>query len=165
MSEWLLRWQCAPQRWQWAILLASPLLLLSLLAWWQLWPLQQQSQRMMNQHQQLLLHYQARMAQLRAQPALETRQQQYQQLLDSLQPAAERAFSLVTLVARGGTIEKWQPEPQGGELTLLLSWPQFQQTLEYLATRQPPVMMQNFYLHRRHDQLRFTLRLDVTDEN
>lgn len=164
MSEWLLRWQSVPRYLQWLILLALPLLLLSLLAWWWLQPLQQKNQALRNQHQQLQRQYQARMAQLRAQPALEWQQQQNQQLRVSLQPAAAEAFSLVTLLTHGGAIEKWQPASQGGELTLLLSWPQFQQTLQYLATRQPPVVLQSFYLHRRGEPLRLTLNLGGIDE-
>ncbi|MBP2168643.1 hypothetical protein J2125_001835 [Erwinia toletana] len=164
MSEWLLRWQYAPRHWQWLTVLGVPLLLLIFSAWWWLQPLRSQRQLLTTQYQQLHQHYQARMAQLSAQPTLLMQQQQNQQLLITLQSTAPTAFSLPALMADGVALEKWQPDAQGGELMLLLSWPQFQHTLAYLASRQPPVVINTLLLQRSGEQLRATFSLGIHDD-
>ncbi|WP_053115770.1 hypothetical protein [Winslowiella iniecta] len=164
MSEWLLRWQYAAPHWQWGSVLVLPVLLLMLLAGWWLQPQYQQRQALINQCQQRLAHYQTQLAQLRSQPALLTQQQRNQQLRASLQGAGEQAFSLVALLAHGAVLEAWQPAPQGGVFTLQLSWPQFQQLMAYLASRQPPVTVDTFQLRRSGERLRMTVNLGASDD-
>ncbi|MCU5771859.1 hypothetical protein N5923_08300 [Erwiniaceae bacterium BAC15a-03b] len=163
MSEWLIRWQYAPRHWQWLTVLGVPLLLLIFSAWWWLQPLRSHRQLLAKQYQQQYQHYQARLAQLIAQPTLLMQQQQNQQLLASLQAADSATFSLAALMADGAALEKWQPDAQGGELTLLLSWSHFQQTLAYLASRQPPVVINTLLLQRHGEQLRATISLGISN--
>lgn len=164
MSEWLLRWQYGPRYRQWLTLAGATLLLLWLIAWCGLQPLRSSRQALAQQYQQLQQQYQARMTQLLRQPSLLTQQQQNQQLLASLQPVDATAFSLTTLMQYGAALEKWQPATQGGELTLLVSWTQFQRLLAYLASRQPPVMINGLLLQRNGEGLRMTLSLGDADE-
>jgi len=164
MSEWLLRWQYASPFWQWITVLTMPVLLLILLAGWWLQPLQQQRQALIHQYQQRLMHYQSQLVHLRSQPVLLTQQQHNQQLRAALLGAGEQAFSLVSLTAQVTALEAWQPGTQDSALTLQLSWPQFQQLMAYLASRQPPIAVNTFQLQRSGERLRMTLSLGTSDE-
>ncbi|WP_437612658.1 hypothetical protein [Erwinia sp. V71] len=164
MSEWLLRWQYLPRQWQWLTMTVLPLVVILVLACGWLQPLRSASAALAQQSLQLQQRYDARMAQLRSQPELAIQRQQNQQLLQALQAQEHQHFSLVTLMQSGAALDKWQPAAQGGELTLLLSWPQFQHTIVWLASRRPPVMINSLSLQRSGEQLRMALSLGLMDE-
>lgn len=164
MSEWLLRWQYLPRHWQWLTVVTLPLALLLAIAVWRLQPLRVSSASLAQQSLQVQQRLDARMAQLRSQPELAVQRQQNQQLHHALQGQKHQRFTLTALMQSGAALDKWQPAAQGGELTLLLDWPQFQHTIAWLASRQPPVVINALSLQRNGEQLRMTLSLGLTDE-
>jgi len=164
ISEWLLRWQYLPRQWQWVTSIALPFALLLVLACWWLQPLRVGNTSLAQQSLQVQQRYDARMAQLRSQPELAVQQQQNRQLHQALLGQQHQRFTLAALMQNGAALDKWQPAAQGGELTLLLSWPQFQHSIAWLASRQPPVVINALSLQRSGELLRMTLNLELTDE-
>ncbi len=164
VSEWLLRWQYLSRHWQWVTVIAPPFALLLMLACWWLQPLRDRGASLAQQYLQVQQRYDARMAQLRSQPELAIQLQQNRQLYQTMQVQQHQRFTLTALMQSGAALDKWQPAAQGGELALLLSWPQFQHTISWLASRQPPVVINALSLQRSGEQLRMTLSLGLTDE-
>ena len=164
ISEWLLRWQYLPRHWQWLTITAMPLALLLALACWWLQPLRERGASLAQQYLQVQQRYDARMAQLRSQPELAIQLQHNLLLHQALQVQQHQRFTLTALMQSGAALDKWQPAAQGGELALLLSWPQFQHTIAWLASRQPPVLINALSLQRNGELLRMTLNLGLTDE-
>lgn len=164
MSEWLQRWQWVPRHWQWLTVLGFPMLLLMLSAWWWLLPLRNSLPMLIHQHQQLQQQYQQHLTSLQNQPPLVMQMQQNQQLSESMLTAKSSIPTLINLITEGVIVEKWQPAPQGEELSLLLDWFQFQHILASLASSQPPVKINSLLLQRERKKLRMILNIGQNNE-
>ncbi|RWR02454.1 hypothetical protein ED28_08715 [[Pantoea] beijingensis] len=158
MDEWLSRWLQIRPLWQWVTVMVLPPGFLLLIGWMWLQPLWMSQQRLVNEHQQLMMRWQTTLVQLLAKPRLAEQQVKNQRLRAALTLHQEQRFSLVALMRyAGGVVEQWQPQLHGGEITLLLSWVQLQRVFDYLVTR--PLTLKDFTLQRSGERLRLTLLL------
>lgn len=126
----------------------------------QVWlrPLQQQALQVAQQRQQEHKRYRLLLHNLQQRSSLHEAEADIAGLQLALRPGAARPFSWPQLSeAAGNRLQGWQPTPQGGELTLLLSWPQLQSAFRYLSERQPAVRLAQFSLKRVDEQLRLNL--------
>jgi len=125
-------------------------------AWLQ--PLQQQIGQQAQQLQQKKTRYRLLLRDLQQRSSLHNIEADIANLRQALQPDTLRPFSLLQLSeAAGNHLQAWQPTPQGGEVTLLLGWPQLQSVFHYLSERQPSVRLLQFSLKRAEQQLRLKL--------
>lgn len=126
-------------------------------------PLQQQIDQLTLQQQQEKKRHRTLLRVLRQKGSLRETEQAIAGLEQALSPAARNAFSLLQLEeAAGNELQSWQPTPAGGEVTLLLGWPQLQAVFHYLSERRPPVRLPQFSLKRAHGRL--LLKLTVQYE-
>ncbi|MCS3608803.1 MULTISPECIES: HofO family protein [Erwinia] len=164
MHRWLIGWLQMPAWIRLGSFCGAALLLAMLL--WGAWlhPIKQKQQQGEQQWQQLAHRYRQQLQLLRAMPALATVQQQTEQIEARLTSDVIRPFLLPDLLkASGAVLEYWHPAGQGGELSLMLNWPQFIALLDYLSALQPTLLFSQFKLQREEQQLR--LVMELTDEN
>lgn len=157
---WAARWLQAPLWLRIASFLLAAALLSGLL--WLCWlhPAQRQQQTLNQQQRQQTRRYDNQLAALHRLPSLSALRRQIAQCQQPQERATRPRFSLPALLAQTGAgLEHWYPAPQGGELAVTLSWPQFAELLRYLNTLQPPIEIPRFSLKRAEAQLKLQLEL------
>lgn len=164
-NRWLLAWLQLEPGWLRPASICGVTLLLMLMLWYSwLLPAQRQQQQLALQRQQHLKQYQHQLRLLAALPALSISQRQVACLQRQLLPAATLRFSLPDLLSTSGVeLQRWRPATTGGELTVILDWPQFVELLSYLSALQSAPAMPAFSLKR--EQARLRLVMELTDES
>lgn len=160
MHRWISIW-LQTATWQRLVSFSVAAMLLVIMLWfgW-LDPIQKQQQRLEQQGLQQAQRYRQQLASLRSIPALFALQQQAQQLKVQLSPDESVPFSLATLLETSGAVlEYWRPAGQGGELSLMLNWPQFIALMDYLLSLRPAPAIPQFSLQREQQQLRLVMEL------
>lgn len=163
-NHWLVAWLQLEPWWLRLASICGVTLLLTLLLWYSwLRPAQRQQLQLEQQLQLHILEYHHQLQSLAALPALAVSQRQLASLQQRLLPVTTMGFSLPALLnISGAELEYWHPATTGGELAVILQWPQFAELLNYLSTLQPAPVMPAFSLKRQQQQLRLVMVL--TDE-
>lgn len=164
MSDAMTRWLQLPLLAK-AGMLAGSVLLLVLLAWLLLLRPQQQAQQQLQQKLAgLKQKAQQRQLQLNQPPALSTLLQQQQQTEAQLAASTHSGSLEALLAARGDQLASWQPDGEPKQLSLSLSWREFQPLFSQLQTLQPAPLPARFLLQAEKDRLLALLWLEVKDE-
>jgi len=163
ISRWLYRW-CSLAFWLRTLLIAAAVGLAAL-TFWQGWqrPLQQKIVQLSGQQRQEAKRYRLLTEQFIKSASLTQTEAEIARLQQALRPTAQQPFSLLSLTkAAGGNLQSWQPNAQGGELTLALSWEQAQALFRYLSEQQAAIDFPLFSLKRVNEQLllKMVLRYD-----
>lgn len=164
MSDAITRWLQLPLPVK-AGTLAGSVLLLILLAWLLLLRPQLQAQQQLQQKLAgLKQRAQQRQLQLNQHPALSMLLQQQQHIEAQLATSTNSGSLEALLAARGDQLASWQPDGEPKQLSLSLSWREFQPLFSHLQTLQPTPLPARFLLQAEKDRLLAQLWLEVNDE-
>ncbi|MGE9552460.1 hypothetical protein ACQPT2_14850 [Erwinia amylovora] len=162
---WLIRWLHQPL-WLRLLSLVVGSALLALALWhFGLRPIRMEAEVFASQHHHQEQRYQASLRAVLSQPSLQSIEADIVRLQQSLMPEECPVFSLPVLIARGaGQLALWQPDGQGGELTIKLRWQGVQAVLHYLSKLQTGATLPHFNLRAEQEQLHFTMALGLDHE-
>ncbi|AXF78028.1 hypothetical protein LU631_03945 [Erwinia tracheiphila] len=99
------------------------------------------------------------------QPPLLLLEAEITRLNTALLPTEKTALSLAALIMHsGGTIETWQPNNQGGEVTMRMQWQGFLSALGYLSGLSARMVLSGFTLTEKQGALLVKLSLVLNDD-
>ncbi|MCX8958873.1 HofO family protein [Erwinia psidii] len=163
--NWLTGWLYLPLWWRVLTLLLGSLLLACALWWCGLRPMLHQAEVLNRMLWQQSAHNRLTQRALLRQPPPPLLEADITRLENALLPAKYGGGSLAALIAHsGGTMETWQPDNQGGELTVRMGWRGFLAVLAYLRGLSPGIVLSGFSLSEQEGLLLVRLSMVLNDD-